>query len=80
MDRGVDYWSGIIDQLNAQRAGDNFDFSGFPQIIGVVFTPTVIYTSHSRLLEKSVGRLRWSSSLDEPLEFLTTSPVPDTDE
>lgn len=80
VDRGVDYWSGIVDQLNAQRVGDNFDLSGFTQIVGVVCTPFVVYTSHSRSVERSIGRLRWSSSLDELLEFLTTCADSDAQE
>ncbi|NYH12264.1 hypothetical protein [Pseudomonas moraviensis] len=72
VDRGVDYWVGIIDLLNAQRTGDNFDFSDFTQIVGVVCTPFTAYTSHSKSLEMSIGRLRWSSSLDELINFLKT--------
>lgn len=72
VDKGVDYWEGIVDLLNAQRIGDNFDFSGFTKIVGVVCTPFAVYTSQSRSLEMSIGSLRWSSSMDELLKFLTT--------
>lgn len=73
VDKGVDYWTSIVSQLNARKEGDNFNLTSYKQIIGVVCTPFAVYTSHSASLSMSVGKLRWACSLYELSEFLKNS-------
>ncbi|WJH56616.1 hypothetical protein FE254_10715 [Ectopseudomonas guguanensis] len=70
VDNGVDYWARIVSQLEALRAGDNFDLTGYKQIVGVVCTPFPVYTGDTKSLSTTVGELRWACSLDELVEFL----------
>lgn len=78
VDRGVDYWANIVSRLEARRVGDNFDLTGYKQIIGVVCTPFAVYTSHMKSLSISAGQLRWACSLDELASFLRGSATENT--
>ncbi|WP_367372166.1 hypothetical protein [Pseudomonas lini] len=73
VDKGVDYWASIVSQLEARREGDNFNLTGYKQIVGVVCTPFAVYTSHTKSLSASVGELRWACSLDELSNFLRSN-------
>ena len=44
VDKAVQAWSAVCASLRQDPMGDNFDFSRYNEIIGVVCTPTVIYT------------------------------------
>ncbi|SPO55776.1 conserved protein of unknown function [Pseudomonas sp. JV551A1] len=70
VDQGVDFWSDIVNRLTANPTGDNFDFSGYKHIIGVLCTPFAVYTSDAKALSMTVDELRWASSLDELISFL----------
>jgi len=78
VDRGVDYWANIVSRLEARRVGDNFDLTGYKQIVGVVCTPFAVYTSHMKSLSTSAGQLRWACSLDELASFLRGSTTENT--
>lgn len=73
VDRGVELWVRIVGQLSANRTGDNFDFSGYNRIVGVVCTPFAVYTSNAQSLSIAVEDLRWACSLEELIEFLEGS-------
>lgn len=68
----VNHWKGIVDTLDANRVGDNYNLSNFDRIIGVVCTPFVVYTTSGDALSTTIGSLRWASSLDELAHFLRT--------
>lgn len=68
----VAHWKGIVETLDANRVGDNYNLSGFDRIIGVVCTPFAVYTKSGEALSTTTGSLRWSSSLDELAHFLRT--------
>lgn len=70
VDQGVKFWSDIVSRLTANPIGENFDFSGYKQIIGVLCTPFAVYTSDAKALSMTVDELRWASSLDELMSFL----------
>ncbi|MNJ64612.1 hypothetical protein D3C77_605730 [compost metagenome] len=70
VDNGVDFWTNIVSQLTANPIGDNFDFSGYKQIVGVVCTPFAVYTSDAKSLSMTAQDLRWACSLDELIEYL----------
>lgn len=70
VDRGVEVWSDFVNQLTASPTGDNFDFSKYKRIIGVLCTPFAVYTSDAKALSMTAGDLRWASSLDELVSFL----------
>ena len=70
VDQGVELWSEIVNTLTANPKGDNFDFSGYKRIIGVLCTPFAVYTSDAKALSMTVDELRWASSLDELMSFL----------
>lgn len=68
----VDHWAGIVERLDAKRKGDNYDFTAFDRIIGVVCIPFAVYTTHAKALSATAGLLRWASSLAELGRFLRT--------
>ncbi|WP_447650422.1 hypothetical protein [Pseudomonas abietaniphila] len=70
VDQGVNFWSDIVNQLTASPTGDNFDFSSYKRIIGVLCTPFAVYTRDAKALSMTAGDLRWASSLDELVSFL----------
>lgn len=67
-------WDERIETLRNNRVGDNFDFSSFSDIQGVVVTPEPVYTSNARALDwagPSLPGLRFVSSADEIADFLS---------
>jgi hypothetical protein len=58
-------WRKIIGELRANPIGDNFDFSGFPRIVGVVCMPFVVYSDADETLAFVDGTLRACVSTDE---------------
>ena len=67
---GVNTWVNIVNRLSENPSGDNFDFTKYERIVGVVCTPFAVYTSDEKSLSTSVGTLRWACSLDELIAFL----------
>lgn len=70
VNNGVDSWVNIVDRLEENPTGDNFDFTKYKRIVGVVCTPFAVYTSNAKSLSASVGTLRWACSLGELIAFL----------
>jgi hypothetical protein len=70
VNNGVNTWVNIVNRLSENPVGDNFDFTKYERIVGVVCTPFAVYTSDEQSLSISVGTLRWACSLDEVIAFL----------
>jgi len=70
IDEAVTHWDSVVEGLNREPAGDNFDFSAFKQIVGVVCTPFPVYTSNDRSLRFIKDRLRASRSAHELRDWL----------
>lgn len=62
VDRAVENWMEVIADLERNPAGDNFDFSKYTKIIGVVCTPFVVYTESDLTLSRTAEGLRWCSA------------------
>lgn len=70
VNKGVNTWVNIVNRLSENPVGDNFDFTKYERIVGVVCTPFAVYTSDEQALSTSVGSLRWACSVDELIAFL----------
>ena len=70
VDAAVGHWAGITSALRSKAAGDNYDFSGFRQVLGVVCTPFVVYTPTSESLEFVAPGLRACVSAAELRRWL----------
>jgi hypothetical protein len=65
VNEAVAYWQGIVRLLRENRRGDNFDFTTFENILGVVCTPFVVFTADESALREIADGLRAAVSLDE---------------
>ncbi|MBK7519389.1 MAG: hypothetical protein IPI75_04410 [Gammaproteobacteria bacterium] len=65
VDAAVEHWENLIESFRSTPAGDNFDFSRFANIIGIVCTPFAVFTSNDRSLSPVVGSLRACASISE---------------
>ncbi|MPW04848.1 hypothetical protein GCT19_04150 [Paraburkholderia sp. CNPSo 3155] len=70
IDEDVAQWDAVVEGLNREPAGDNFDFSAFTEIVGVVCTPFPIYTSSEQSLRFVREGLRASCSAHELRDWL----------
>ena len=67
----VKYWHDIMRLLRENGRGDNFDFTTFDNILGVVCTPFVVFTSDESALREITDGLRAAVSLDELNRWLS---------
>jgi hypothetical protein len=58
VDDAVKNWKNIVGGIRAKPVGDNFDFGMFSEIVGVVCTPFVVYSSDPETLAFVSGDLR----------------------
>ncbi|MDE2118660.1 MAG: hypothetical protein KGJ19_08695, partial [Betaproteobacteria bacterium] len=56
VDRAVQEWDAVVADIRANPVGDNFDFSRFRVVIGVVCTPYVVYLSNESRNQRLDGR------------------------
>jgi hypothetical protein len=70
IDEAVTQWDSVVEGLNREPTGDNFDFSAFKEIIGVVCTPFPVYTSSAQSLRFVMEGLRASCSAHELRDWL----------
>lgn len=70
VDDAVATWESILADLRSSPTGDNFDFSEFNQIIGVVCTPFVAYSDNAQSLSFAQPKLRTCVSLQELVTWL----------
>ena len=73
IDDAAESWERVVAELRRHPTGENFDFSGFDEIIGVVCTPFVVYSSEERTLAFVKPNLRLATSILELREWLTGS-------
>lgn len=70
VDQAVIEWVAIVEELRRQPRGENFDFSQFDEIVGVVCTPFAPYSNDDRTLAFAKPNLRMSSSMLELRDWL----------
>jgi hypothetical protein len=75
VEQAVARWKGIKEFLETNRKGDNYDFSGYKELIAVVCTPSPIYTSIETAAITAAPNLHAASSIDELREWLRESDV-----
>lgn len=76
VDKAVTDWVRLIDGLNAAPRGDNFDFTLFTgNIVGVVCTPFVVYSSNHITLTFVRPRLRRCVAPFEIRDWLRAAPL-----
>jgi hypothetical protein len=71
----VEYWNTVVEHLRINPVGENYDFSKFEKIIGVVCTPFVVYTSVVSALKPIYDNLRPASSLDELVQWMESDAI-----
>jgi hypothetical protein len=72
IDIAVEYWLNLIDSLKANPVGENFDFSDFDRIYGVVCTPFAVYSDSEQTLSFVDDGLRACLSSSELETWLAT--------
>lgn len=70
IDSAVVAWKSIVAELTQNPTGENFDFSGYDEIIGVVCTPFAAYSSNELTLAFIKPNLRVCSSILELRDWL----------
>lgn len=71
IDEAAQDWSTLMENLRAQPKGDNFDFTSFSKIIGVVCTPFVVYTDNAEAFKEIAPGLRACVSVGELRTWLS---------
>lgn len=75
IDDAAESWERVVAELRRHPMGENFDFSQFDEIIGVVCTPFVVYSSEERTLAFVKPNLRLVTSISELRDWLTSRSV-----
>lgn len=70
IDDAVAQWSSVIKAIKVSPTGDNFDFSMFKRVLGVVCTPFVVYSDKPESLELVEDELRACASIFELAKWL----------
>lgn len=73
IDAAVLNWLKIVDEITRNRSGENFDLAQFKEIIGVVCTPFVGYSSNANTLAFAKPNLRRCSSILELRDWLAAN-------
>jgi hypothetical protein len=71
----VQHWHAIVEHLQKNPVGENYDFSKFERIVGVVCTPFVVYTAAPSSLTPVYSNLRPVSSLEELVTWMESDAV-----
>jgi hypothetical protein len=71
----IRHWNNIVEHLKNFPKGENYDFSTFNKVVGVVCTPFVIYTSDAISLTPVFEDLRPVLSLEELAKWMINEPV-----
>jgi hypothetical protein len=66
----VHRWQEVTERIRRQPCGDNYDFSLFKVVVGVVCTPQVIYVAKDVLEMRAAPSLPVVVSIDELGEWL----------
>jgi hypothetical protein len=73
VDRAIAEWGAKIAIINTRMRGDNFDFSSFNRVVGIVVTPELVYTNNPSAFEiERLAQLRLPrlTSIDELADLL----------
>jgi hypothetical protein len=66
-------WRAKVNRIRLQRKGDNFDFSVYTRIEGVLITPHVFYVIGDQFLDEALPGLKVYSSLTELRDWLRSN-------
>lgn len=66
----IRYWADIMVLLRSNLVGDNWDLSGYRQIVGIVCTPFVVFTTNAQALAEAMPKLHSVCSLSELRQWL----------
>ena len=70
----IEKWKSVVTLIETTPRGDNYDFSNFERVLGVVVTPRIVYTVESRATasigKKAGNTLYAASSLGELKRYL----------
>ncbi|MDU0111814.1 hypothetical protein RT723_02070 [Psychrosphaera aquimarina] len=69
----MDDWKTKIKLVNENKKGDNYDFSSFDDILGIVLTPTIFYIGTSFYAELDIKGLYTHMSQAELIKWLEES-------
>jgi hypothetical protein len=75
LDKAVASWATICRFLRENLVGDNYDFSSFTEVIGLVCTPVVLYTPLGAATDKVVDGLYAAVSISELRVWLDGSSL-----
>lgn len=75
VEKAVEWWHGRLTKLRENPKGDNYDLSGFDQLVGVVCTPHVIFVFPDTLDQWAAPGLRMASSVSELADWLKATPI-----
>jgi hypothetical protein len=65
-----EHWRGVAERFLENRRGDNFDFTSFQELIWVVVTPFVVFTTDTHALSEVAAGLRMAVSPSELRKWL----------
>lgn len=63
-------WQNVKAELTTSPIGQNYDFSRYTKIIGIVCTPNVVYTEDELSLTYEVDNLRKAATVREFINWL----------
>ena len=72
VEAAVDQWDRLIWRLTQQPVGDNFDFSGYREVLGVVCTPFPVYTNIGPATREVAPGLRAAAGYAELADWLSS--------
>jgi hypothetical protein len=73
VDAAVRHWAEILSVVRRTPVGDNYDFSSFQEVLGIVCAPFPVYTSTSESLELVAPGLRACASAAELDRWLSAA-------
>jgi hypothetical protein len=76
VDRAVEEWATRIERLRSRPLGDNYNFTGYETLIGVVVTPSVPWSPNPASVNELAPGLRAAASATEFGDWLETRERP----
>jgi hypothetical protein len=70
LEQDVDIWSRRVQSIRISRIGDNFDFTQFDNIVGVVITPSPVYVEAPAAMNDVLPGLPATCSYSEFADWL----------
>ena len=72
VEAAIQKWKEVIDTIQKARVGDNYDFTAFQTIVGVVCTSSLVYVPIGSATAFVAKDLRTAVSINELIEWLNT--------